>query len=179
MPSTTNFFNYKKAQKANQKTGYTNRAFIAMLSEITAYSQPVGDLGADAATISVAHTFATDKGFIECYALPKSVEGDTATNGDMGAINEEQTVKVFIPGDTPELQTMIKSLKNDDLIVVVEDTNESGGKRQFGSDKCPIYVKSYKFTSGKQGTEGKKGYELELGGTPDRYFADYTVVTIE
>jgi len=172
------YFNYKKAQKANQKPGYTNKAYIAMLSDIITYSQPDGSTGATAATISDPHTFDEDKGFIEVYCLPKSVEGDSASNGDLGALNQEFTLKCFIPGDTAALQQMITALTNDDLIAVTVDINETGDKRQFGSDKCPLYIKSKKFTSGKQGTEGKKGWEIELGGSPDRYFVSYSIVTI-
>ena len=178
MPAaTTNFFNYTREKVKNQKSGYRNRAWLAVVSTMTTISEPLpGSFGADAKTALTDHVFATGKGFMEVYCLPKSVEAPAESAGDTGAKHLNWKPKFFIPGDSPELQALVEEgLLNEDLVLLVEDaTCPDGGVRQFGCDCTPLNVSDLKFESGNTG-DGKKGWAVETE-TSCRYFYMGTIL---
>lgn len=171
------FYKADRSSVKNQKPGYRNRAWLALASWFTTLSEPEpGTFGAEAKTISDDHVFSTGKGFLECYAMLKSVEADGDSTGDPGALHSNWKPKFLLPGDSAELQALIEEgLANEELILLVEDANcPEGGFRQFGCECTPMYITSYKFTSGNSG-DGKKGYAIE-GETTCRFFYEGTVV---
>lgn len=171
-----NLFNYRGTAINGRKPGYNNRAFFAPLSFFDDIQPPVGVSGADAKTIDTAHTFLTGKGFVECYVQKSTLEGDGQSNGEVGALNLGWSPKFFIPGDGAALQQMVESIINEDILLVAESTGTPNV--QFGSKLVPLSIKSVKFVSGKQGGEGKKGWEIECGDTNERYFYDATITIL-
>lgn len=162
------YFNYPRNQVANQKTGYTNKAWLAPKEWFTLIAEPIPPYAnpEDAVIITADHTFPllpTPKGFIQVYCLPHTVEGDGEASGDAGAGQMNWKPKIFIPGDSPKLQTMVEQMINDDLILLVQDANcPTSEILQFGCDCNPASRSESKFTSGTTQTSGRKGYEITL-----------------
>jgi len=157
----TNYFNMNRGNIGNQIPGFSQKAFIAPLGWFDSLQDP----GADGVTITLDHTFLTTPtgaGFVQLYALPKSVEAPGETNGEPGALNLNWKPKLFIPGDDAATQKLIETLQNDDVIVMLEDAKAPNGARyQFGNKRTPCSIVNVKPSSGTRGN-GQKGWEIEL-----------------
>lgn len=173
-----NLAHLTRATVVNQAPGYVNKALIAIKRQMLV----IGAVDPEAVdglseTIEDDHTFIASpagQGFIELYCLPKSSEAKNTSTQEEGAIHNTWEHKLFMPGDSAVLSAMIKSIKNEELVVLVEDANEPDGPMiQYGGKKISSYVSKCEFTSGNQ-YDGKKGWELTVT-SPVRYFYTGTV----
>lgn len=161
-----NYFHMTRSTVKNQKPGMKNLAHIAPLGWFSLLQEPTPGVGGLInIEINTDHTFATTPtgaGFVKLYSLPKMAESSAESNGEVGALNMVYKGKLFMPGDSKEMQVMLEQLKNDDCIILMEDTEcPLGSVYQFGCDCAPAYVTSAKFQSGKRG-DGTKGWEIEF-----------------
>jgi len=155
------FFNQSRSTVANQEPGYTQTAYIACMEWLA----QVAETYKDDLWIDGEHEFLPDLGFIRLYALPKSVEVEAETNGDLGALNVIWKPKLFIPGDSAQLQAMIEDWKNEDFLLHVQDIDLTVDHLlQFGNSRVPCRILTAKHTSGNV-YDGRKGWEIEMIAT--------------
>lgn len=105
------------------------------------------------------HLFTDGYGWIECYALPRSVGIDRESKGTTGADVSNWKPKLFIPGDSSSLQDMLYEMVNLPFILLVQDEQQEAFL-QFGSALNPLYLSSVKQGSATI-TEGTKGWMIE------------------
>jgi len=152
-----------------QRTGYSQRAWIAAQGWFSSIADTYLDNDIE---VDGFHVFESGLDWIRLYALPKSVEVMSEVNGDAGAVNKLWLPKLFIPGDSAAVQAMMEALKNEDLLVLVEEADTTiPYKLQFGNSRVPARVQSMKPTSGNV-YDGRKGWELELIATERYHYYD-------
>lgn len=162
------FYKQSRTAVTNQPTGYSQRAWIACMD----WFDTIADTYADDVYVDGEHTFLNGLGFIQCYALPDSVEVPVENNGSAGALNKLWMPKMFIPGDSAALQAMMMDMKNEDLLFFVQDADFTiTHKLQFGNKRVPARVNSLKPASGNI-YEGRKGWEVELIATKRYIYND-------
>lgn len=141
--------------------GYTQAAYIACLE----WFDIIANTYVDETIIDGEHTFQAGHGFIRLYALPKSVELNTDNSGEHGATNVLWKPKLFIPGDSSQLQAMIEDWKNEDFFLHVQDADINQDYFwQFGNRRVPSRIETAKYTSGNA-YDGRKGWEIEMIAT--------------
>ena len=164
------------ADVTNQNPGYTTKAYISLISSFLVIAAAETADG-DQFKVTDAHTFTAPAGFFEVYSLPKQTEATSDSTGETGGTMQVWKHKLFFPGDGPEVLALLETLKNKELMVIVEDANEpSGPKIQYGSEKMPCrFDAAPKFQSGNQ-LEGTKGYVVEIVST-NKFFYE-GVITV-
>jgi hypothetical protein len=158
---------YLKANVTRVKPGIQNVAFIAKKSDFTTIAAPEpAAVGAARFQIVDSHTFPADKGFMEVVLLNNLNDFASDMKGDAGAAWLEHTIKLAIPGDGPLVQSLIHDLINEDLIVLVKDTNCPDPKYiQFGCECDNGSVSSIKTESGTRGGDKGKMTTFEIKAT--------------
>jgi hypothetical protein len=159
----TIYKNIRKKDIKNAQPGYAANAWITPLDYINTFAGVVGNAAAgDSVTIDDSHVYATNKGSIAVYVVPKTTQGDGEMVGDPLARRYAWKPKIIIPGDSPELYEMVLNLLNEDFILHVKDAKcETTQFIQFGCDCDPCQVDTAPFTGGTVGS-GRKQYELNL-----------------
>jgi hypothetical protein len=113
----------------------------------------------DGVIIENDHAFKPDRGFIHINLAPFKNEITAATIGDMGSQQQDQQLKVFIPGSYAELHETIKNMNNTALIALIKDSNCSADLwYQFGNS-CRFAYISANFSTGTT-RDGVKGYDV-------------------
>jgi len=165
------FLHKNRGNTGLQLTGYSQRALIAARSWFSSIADPYLDNDME---VDGFHVFDGGLDWINLYALPKSVEVMSEVNGEAGAVNKLWLPKLFIPGDSAAVQAMMEELKNEDLLLLVEEPdNTIPYKLQFGNSRVPAKVRSMKPTSGNI-YDGRKGWEIELIATARyHYYPQY------
>lgn len=176
MPSKYKSYGFSDVQ--NRFPGYTNNAWIAPKSAFTLLQEPAGPftvLG-DEVTVKTAHTFPVGEGFISVYCAPDTVEANGSAVGAKGARRFKWQPKIFIPGDGPALQAQVQLLLNDDVIIILKDSNCPGGPLlQYGCSCTPGQTSAGAFQGSNTADEsGRKGYELTFDSMC-RYFYSSTI----
>lgn len=144
--------------------GYV-KAWLNILSDFTTLNAPApGQTPAvgDAYRIATDHVWANGKGAITCMADPEILEASGETVGEKGSLNMKYMPKIFIPGDGPAIQEVVMSLRNEELVLFVQNSCETGSKvLQFGGGCVPCKVSKVSFGSGTF-VSGRLGWTLEL-----------------
>lgn len=171
---------YAKSDVKNQYPGYTNKGWLAPVSAFTILQEPASGVNpapGDSVIITQAHTFPEQEGFVQIHFAPNSVEAPASWVGPIGAKRAKWQPKVLIPGDTPYLQELVQQLANEDVVLILPDSNCPGGQlMQFGCSCTPANVSDAKFSSGNTGDEsGQKAFELTFDSYC-RYFYNATIV---
>jgi len=158
--------------------GYV-KAWVNILSDFTTLQEPapgqtpaVGDIY----RIATDHVWANGKGAIACMGDPEMLEASGETVGEKGSLNMKFMPKIFIPGDGPAIQEVINSLRNEGLVVFMQNSCEPNSKvLQYGGGCVPCKVTKVSFGSGTF-VSGRVGWTLEIESY-DRYFyeGDLTV----
>lgn len=157
--------------------GYKNAVLFAPRVDFTAVQAPAAttDLG-DALTIGTAHTFPVGKGFYEYVCKTHSVKLTGETVGDDGAREIEWTAEFVILGDSASNQEQIQRTLNDDLILLLRDSDCQDGQYIQLGNECVSPEFAVKF-DGKTTKEGKKEYTLTVK-CKKKYFYTATVTKV-
>jgi hypothetical protein len=167
---------YKKADVKNIKPGYKNKAYIAAQSWFTTLAEPdPAGTGAAKFKIEDDHTFPTGKGFIEVTLVKKKNTHTSEQKGDPGASWLNHKVSVAVPGEGPELLALVTELMNEDLVILMQDSNCPGTTIiQLGCDCDPGGMGATKFDGGLEGGDAGKGYSFDVE-TTCKYFYEGTI----
>lgn len=154
--------------------GYKNVILTAPRVDFTAVQTPAGNTAlGDALTIDTAHTFPVGKGFYSWVCKTHSVKLTGDTVGDDGAREIEWTTEFTILGDSASNQEQIQRTLNDDVIILLKDSDcVEGMYIQLGNDCVPPEF-NVKF-DGKTTKEGKKEYTV-TAKCKKKYFYTATV----
>lgn len=144
---------------SGQSTGFSTNARFAPVRWFKYMAQPVDGV------VNALHVLHEGYEFLNCYVLPDSIDGAANSFGDKAAMNKKYTPEFFIPGESEQLHHLIDTIRNEPLILLLDDGEQS---LQFGNDKVACYMNSCRFTSGTA-FEGKKGYEVKSASV-NRYF---------
>jgi hypothetical protein len=170
-------YNFTRGNVKNQAPGYTTNAYISLITNFLAIADPLATPASDIFKITTDHTFTSPAGFNKCYSLPKQSEASSETVGEAGGLTPIYKHKLFFPGDSPELQAMLDELRNQEVMVLVEDATQPGGTViQYGTKKLPAYVEKISFQSGNQ-LEGTKGYVVEFTSATRFFYSGVITVT--
>ena len=158
---------YRTANVARVKPGIQNTAYIAMVKDFTTLAVPApAATGAARFEIADDHVFTSTKGFMECILLKNENDFMSEMKGDPGASWQDHTINIAIPGDGPLVQSMIHDLQNEDLIILVKDTNCPDPKFiQFGCECDNAQINAVKLESGKRGGDKDKQTVITLKAT--------------
>jgi len=178
----TNYFNGGRPEVKNEHPGHSQIVYVAPVRWFDTIADVVGTMGADAVSITDDHTFIAagvnkepGGGFIELYCTPNTVQSSGANSGDAGSLVAVYKKQMFLPGDAPEMQQMLEKLKNEDLIVLLQDPI-SGKYTQYGNAIVQSHFDKCDPVSGGLNS-GKKGWNLELS-SPNRYFYNGAVTVM-
>lgn len=100
----------------------------------------------EAATISTAHTFKTDKGFFKMSILPDTGMVDSAPLGEKGSKSFANSFTGVIPGTSARNLGFGRKAKNAPMIFII--TQADGTKKQIGSKVKPAYLEDFTATTG-------------------------------
>jgi hypothetical protein len=154
--------------------GFLN-AWISLLSDFTTLQQPVlstPQVIGEAYTIDSNHVWIAGKEAIGAYLKQESLEAPAESNGEKGSLAIIHHPKLYIVGDGPNILEVINNLKNERLIVFMQ--NECGANAkflQFGSGKCDYaqIEKIQKYSGTKLGGQ-TVGWELTMGAFGCYYY---------
>lgn len=157
--------------------GYMTNAFVAPISSFSRIGTPTDNSN----IINLPHVqIGTDTmtSAIVTPILPRQFENQNQSLGDPGAVYDQYRLKIFFPGDGPEHVAMVDGLKNEPLLIMMEDAHMYGYYTQLGSKHLPVYFAKENFRSGTI-RDGIKGTEVEAIAVC-RYFYNYnaTIKTI-
>lgn len=166
--------NRQLADVTNQAPGYTTRAYISLMSAFALVAAAETADG-DQFKVTDDHTFPEEPeglGFFEIYTLPRKTTVASESVGETGANTMMHRATLFFPGDGPDVMALIQKLKNEELMVIMEDANEPGGPMvQLGTKKTPAWFNSAPvFESGTQ-LDGMKGYTVEIISAAKLYYS--------
>lgn len=168
MAGTPVYFNLPSSALENRRAGYKNQAWITPRSWITTIPPALALDGPGAYEIGTDFVFSEDPaggiladGFISCYATRHSVTVSGETIGDSGSLSMIWKPKIMIPGDGSNVQSLLETLMNEDLILLVKDASCPGGYLMFGCDCGPAGVSKLTFDGGTT-KDGSKGWTMEL-----------------
>lgn len=168
---------YKKSQVSGQTAGYPANTLIAFMDRVDELAVP----GATPFLIEDDHTFVTavapttTNGFNQVYGLPRTVQQNSATFGEPGALGKTYTHEFFVPGEGPELENVVKDILNKELIVMVKDPNVADRYIQLGDANFPVYCESVEGSSGTQ-TDGRKGQLIKVTATSKYWYTGAIVM---
>ncbi len=155
---------YKTIARADApliEPGYIN-AWISFPADFATTAVPTLSTPAvigEAYTIATSHTWSIGKEPIKLLVKQDSIEMESESVGDIGGARQVYKPKLFIKGDGPVVEEITANLLNDDFILFVEESVDTGTFLQFGN--ADIRCETEKL-SGKSGTliSGGKGKEL-------------------
>lgn len=158
---------YRSANVARVKPGIQNVAFLAKVPDFTTLATPdSAATGAARFEIADDHVFPATKGFMEVILLKNLNSFMGEMKGDAGGSWMEHTIDIAIPGDGPLVQAIIHDLQNEDLILLVKDTNCPEPKFiQFGCECDNGQITSAKFESGTRGGDKGKHTVIQIKAT--------------
>jgi hypothetical protein len=170
--STGRYGSIKRNFKDFKTTGY-NKAFFSLLDDFTTLQKPVLSatpvLG-ESETIGTAHVWANGKEPIALNIFADNAEAPADSIGAKGQKIFLWKPKIFIEGDGPKIQEIVKNICQEEGILFLQvgcDTTSSF--LQFGCDCEPAKVVDNKYMSGTKYGSDKMGYELTFE-TTCRYF---------
>jgi len=143
----------KTSSIGNPTPGYSIKAYIGLVSEMTAIP------AAAAGIVSTDITFAAGtpaKGFMQVHNGPKRQSSAASTVGEAGALSDNFFHTLFIPGDTAAVREFLKTIQKEPLIVLAKEGEQGGPWLMFGTEQNPAWVDSKSFESG-QLADGTKG----------------------
>lgn len=140
--------------------GYIN-AWISFPGDFTTMQVPALSTPAvlgEAYTIATDHVWTAGKEPIQLLVKQDSIEVDGESVGDVGGGRKIYKPKLFIKGDGPDVLEITNNLLNDEYILFVQDSPDSGTFIQFGNAdiRCQTEKESEKsgnLLSGGKGTE--------------------------
>ena len=147
----------------NVPSGIAEFVLIAPLAWITALSVPVAPFNnpGDEITITTAHTFAAQKGFVKHQLAPQKNKLDIKSRGEIGLNGQSQDLEVFIPGSYVQVHEQMKNFENTPLIVLAKDANsEADLWHQLGCDTVSAWLHA-DFSTGTT-KDGVKGYVAKI-----------------
>lgn len=155
-------------QPQNRESGVAQKLFVAPVSffeegGIMAPSPPYLYDGAEV-VIEDSHIFLAGKGFLEIALAPEKNNLDMKMIGDTGFTKFDQVIKAIIPGSYAIQHELMKNLLNQQLIVIIKDSNcPANLYYQLGTSCVPAYM-STDFTTGTT-REGLKGYNASFNSS--------------
>lgn len=166
-------YNRDQDQVTNEQKGYAPVAMFALMSDFQTIAEPPGSPTnlEDKVTITDDHVFVTaspQPGFTKLYSLPKDNQMNGSSPGDDGAKNGRWTHTLFLPGDDAKTQAMIESVKNKQIMLLVEDANSTDAEElwwQYGSKRLPAYISDAVPSSGNINGEGVRGWKLDISSS--------------
>ena len=143
--------------------GFIN-AWISFPANFTTMATPTLSTPAvigEAYTISTSHTWTAGSEPIKLLVKQDSIEMESESVGDIGGARQVFKPKLFLKGDGPIIEEICANLLNDDFILFVEESIDSGIFLQFGNGDIRCETEKI---SGKSGTliSGGKGRELQV-----------------
>lgn len=157
---------YKTITRADAplvEPGFIN-AWISFPADFSTMATPTLSVPAvigEAYTISTSHAWTAGKEPIKLLVKQESIEMESESVGDIGGARQVFKPKLFLKGDGPVVEEICANLLNDEFILFVEESLDSGMYLQFGN--ADIRCETEKI-SGKSGTliSGGKGRELQV-----------------
>jgi hypothetical protein len=164
---------YDRQAKSN-KTGFKDTILVAPVSWFTTLSAPPTTMttAGDTAKITDDHVFAVDKGFIRMGMTQDSVELVGEAVGDNAdSLGSKLTINAFKPGLFAEELELNKNLRNEDLIILLQDCN--GTTYQIGN-ACTA-AKGKPSVTGGTLSSGMKGTNWEFTAFNDLVIYEGTI----
>jgi hypothetical protein len=114
---------------------------------------------ADLASVSTAHTFPANTGFLKMYCTQGKGSGNFKNAADVDASGGFYEISLFVPGSTPATEGILRLMKGDDLIFIVPMAD--GKNHQVGTAQHPAKVSEIEFNTAEQGS-GVRGNMIKV-----------------
>lgn len=131
--------------------------YIALQSWFASIAKPTDMV------ISASHSFNADKGFLRLQATPQKNSASGKSSGELGMNNTQYTIQGFIAGSYALQHSLLRSITNKPLFVIVPDTSDPTLFYQIGSEDIPAYIKP-EFSTGTS-KDGTKGYAIDASSS--------------
>jgi hypothetical protein len=159
---------YQHVTKATGTNGPGVRVklLVAPISWFNVIQQPsnAGLVAGDTIVISTAHTFTVStplKGFVEFYTTPRTASAMLEMVGEYDSQGINATYEAFAPGVNIPLLEMMS--QEDEFMLLIGDPDCDVQRfLQFGTRCSPAKMSGWKWESGKQGGEGKRGMTMKF-----------------
>lgn len=165
------------AKPAKKKEGLAVDFWFARIADFDAIAPltPVADDNDSQVTITTAHTFLTDKGFIKATAYIYEGQLTTTPGGAPGAETNPSQVVYFMP-ETKALKALIDEAP--DLMLMVKDADCGVSEfKQIGDSCAPTKIIGA-FDSSKQNEGGRKGWNVTFDSADTFYYYDAVLTEI-
>lgn len=164
-------FNIKRADIKNPAPGFSHKAYIGVLTDFTTVETATDGV------IAGDHAFDVGDGFMEVLNAESKPEMNSSANGSGGNMGPDVYVQnLFIPGDSVEVQDAVDAIRNEELIVLVQDATQAGTVWQYGNAQNPAHIIAVNKQSGTLGN-GEKGTMIQIQAV-NRYDYQGTITSM-
>lgn len=113
--------------------------------------------------IATDHTFLTGNGFMKVECAPVKEKLSAQFIGEQGNLKLNSAFECFIPGSNKELHKLISLIKNEQLIILVHDSDcDIAGYYQLGTECTGAYLSADGGFETGTTKDGVKGYKLKF-----------------